>query len=84
MPLRAGEKMPRVGAYRSRSAVHPRLTRDRSLTAVGGDSERPGHPGGALYGTALRFVYAGGHCLLMLVTGTSVGVVESLAHHLPT
>ncbi len=31
------------------------------------------------YGAALLFVYAIGHCLLMLAAGTSIGVVESFA-----
>jgi cytochrome c biogenesis protein CcdA len=35
--------------------------------------------GQVLYGTALLFVYAIGHCLLMLVAGTSIGFVESFA-----
>ena len=33
--------------------------------------------GQVLYATALLFVYAIGHCLLMLVAGTSIGFVES-------
>ncbi len=35
--------------------------------------------GQVLYGTAMLFVYAIGHCLLMLVPGTSIGFVESFA-----
>jgi cytochrome c-type biogenesis protein len=35
--------------------------------------------GSVLYGTALLFVYAIGHCLLMLLAGTCTGFVESLA-----
>lgn len=35
--------------------------------------------GEILYGVALLFTYAIGHCLLMLAAGTSVGFVESLA-----
>lgn len=35
--------------------------------------------GQVLYGTALLFVYAIGHCLLMLLAGTSIGFVESFA-----
>jgi cytochrome c biogenesis protein CcdA len=35
--------------------------------------------GQVLYGIALLFVYAIGHCLLMLVAGTSIGFVESFA-----
>lgn len=35
--------------------------------------------GQVLYGTALLFVYAIGHCLLMLAAGTSIGFAESFA-----
>ncbi|WP_295404174.1 cytochrome c biogenesis protein CcdA [uncultured Thiocystis sp.] len=35
--------------------------------------------GEILYGAALLFVYAIGHCLLMLAAGTSIGFVESFA-----
>lgn len=35
--------------------------------------------GGVFYGIALLFTYAVGHCVLMLVAGTCVGFVESLA-----
>jgi len=35
--------------------------------------------GQVLYGTALLFVYAIGHCLLMLAAGTFTGFVESFA-----
>lgn len=34
--------------------------------------------GQVLYGTALLFVYAIGHCMLMLVAGTFTGFIESL------
>jgi cytochrome c-type biogenesis protein len=33
--------------------------------------------GQVLYGTALLFVYAIGHCMLMLAAGTFTGFVES-------
>ena len=70
MPHRAGKKWPGLGVSIRRSAVHPRLARDRSLAGAGGDSERRGQPEGALYGTARFFVYAVGRCLLMLTAET--------------
>ncbi len=37
--------------------------------------------GQVLYGTALLFVYAIGHCLLMLAAGTFTGFVEAFVKH---
>ena len=36
--------------------------------------------GQVLYGTALLFTYAVGHCLLMLAAGTFTGFIESFVH----
>jgi cytochrome c-type biogenesis protein len=37
--------------------------------------------GEMLYGALLLFVYAIGHCLLLLAAGTSIGFVEAFANH---
>ena len=54
----------------------PATARLPVLAVILGDAATQGR---ALSGTALLFVYAVGHCLSMLVAGTSGGVVEFFA-----